>query len=360
MTQQLEVERSGCRLHAQVSGNGPRVVLIQGVGVHGDGWLPQVRRLGQEFCCMRIDNRGIGRSMPAGSSISVEQMTEDVGSLMDAAGWDEAHIVGHSLGGLVALELALSAPHRVKSLALLCTSASGRDLVRMTWWTMSIGLRMKVGPRRSRRRAFLEMVMPRSSLSGADHDDLAASLAPLFGYDLANQPIFAFKQAAAARSYSAENRLGELSGTPTIVMTGSHDRVALPKHGAALAARIRNARRGYPYNRRTRHCWKPCVVRSTAPWACHALGNVNEKVLPILIWLSTQIRPPWLSMIPFAMASPSPAPARRFFFACQKRSKTRDRCSGAMPDPESRTLKRTKPSSQGSATSAISPPSGVW
>jgi pimeloyl-ACP methyl ester carboxylesterase len=242
MTQYLEVVRSGCRLNAQVGGNGPRVVLIQGVGVHGDGWLPQVARLGQEFSCMRIDNRGIGRSIPAGPSISVEQMTADVASLMDAAGWDDAHVVGHSLGGLVALELALSAPRKVKSLALLCTSASGRDLVRMSWWTIWIGIRMKVGPRRSRRRAFLEMVMPRSSLRSANRDDLAAALAPLFGYDLAKQPTIALKQAAAARSYSAENRLGELPRMPTIVISGSDDRVALPMHGAALARRIRDAR----------------------------------------------------------------------------------------------------------------------
>jgi pimeloyl-ACP methyl ester carboxylesterase len=242
MTRHLEVERSGCRLNARVSGNGPPVVLIQGVGVHGDGWLPQVPRLGREFSCMRIDNRGIGRSIPAGPSISVEQMSDDVGSLMDAAGWDDAHIVGHSLGGLVALELALSAPRRVKSLALLCTSASGRDLVRMSWWAIWIGLRMKVGTRRSRRRAFLEMVMPRSGLRRADHDELAASLAPLFGYDLADQPMIALKQAAAARAYSAGSRLGELPRILTIVMTGSDDRVALPEHGAALARRIGNAR----------------------------------------------------------------------------------------------------------------------
>jgi pimeloyl-ACP methyl ester carboxylesterase len=237
-----EVERLGCRLTATVSGSGPRVVFVHGVGVHGDGWLPQVSALDREFTCLRLDNRGIGRSLPLGAKLSVEQMTADVLALMDAAGWDDAHVVGHSLGGLVALETALSSPRRVRSLALLCTSAAGRDLVRLTWWSFRIGLRMKVGPRQRRRRAFVEMVMPASNLVDADLDEIAASLAPLFGYDLADQPVIALHQAGAARSYSAADRLRELPAVPMMVITGTEDRVALPAYGAALAHGLGRAR----------------------------------------------------------------------------------------------------------------------
>jgi pimeloyl-ACP methyl ester carboxylesterase len=242
VTQVLEVESRGCRLTATVSGHGPPVVFIHGVGVHGDGWLPQVEGLAPTYACMRLDNRGIGRSLPIGSALSVEQMTDDVVTLMDAVGWADAHVVGHSLGGLVALELALRAPGRVRSLALLCTSAAGRDLVTLSWWSFWLGLRMKIGPRRRRRRAFLEMVMPASSLPDLDHEASAAALAPLFGYDLADQPIVSLKQAAATRAYSAADRLDELPTVPTMVLTGAEDRVALPQHGAALARRLRHAR----------------------------------------------------------------------------------------------------------------------
>lgn len=242
MTRTLEVERQGCRLTAKVSGSGPPVVLIQGVGLHGDGWLPQVAALEQAYTCLRLDNRGIGRSLPIGSALSVEQMAGDVRALMDAAGWDDAHVVGHSLGGLVGLALALESPRRVRSLALLCTGAAGRDLVTLSWWSFRIGVRMKMGPRSHRRRAFLEMVMPASSLWGADHEAIAASLAPLFGYDLADQPLISLKQAAAARSFSAADRLDELPAVPTVVVTGAEDRVSLPAHGAALARRLPHAR----------------------------------------------------------------------------------------------------------------------
>jgi len=242
VTRTLEVEREDCRLTAKLGGSGPPVVLIQGVGLHGDGWLPQVAALEPAYACLRVDNRGIGASLPIGAPLSVERMAGDVRALMDAAGWDDAHVVGHSLGGLVGLELALASPRSVRSLALLCTGAAGRDLVQLTWWSFRIGLRMKIGPRHLRRRAFLEMVLPAAHLDGADHAALAAAWAPLFGYDLADQPLISLQQAAAARAYSAAERLHELPQVPTTVVTGSEDRVSRPEHGADLARRLPHAR----------------------------------------------------------------------------------------------------------------------
>ena len=118
------VEHHGCRLVYRVGGDGPPVLLVQGVGVHGDGWRPQVDALAGRFRCLTFDNRGMGRSQPAGGPVTVEQMAEDARALMDAQGWDSAHVVGHSLGGAVALHLALTTPPRVRSLSLLCTFAA--------------------------------------------------------------------------------------------------------------------------------------------------------------------------------------------------------------------------------------------
>src|SRR6478752_9737116 len=110
-----------CDLSYTVRGNGPPVLLIQGVGVQGDAWMPQTDDLAADFTCVTFDNRGMGRSQPAAVAITVEQMARDALAILDAAGIASAHVVGHSLGGVVALQLALSAPARVRSLALLCT-----------------------------------------------------------------------------------------------------------------------------------------------------------------------------------------------------------------------------------------------
>jgi|GEM_PF-55086 len=235
------VEVDGCRLAYSVRGDGPPVLMIQGVGLHGEGWRPQVDALADRYRCLTFDNRGVGRSRPAGAEVSVERMARDALALMDARGWASAHVVGHSLGGLVALGMALRAPERVRSLALLCTFARGSEAARsarMMW----IGMRTRVGTRRMRRRAFLEIILPPEMLAGADREALAAELAPLFGHDLGDPEPATDRQLAAMRAYDAAPRLGELAGIPTLVVSAEHDPIAPPELGRALAAGIAGAR----------------------------------------------------------------------------------------------------------------------
>jgi pimeloyl-ACP methyl ester carboxylesterase len=121
-------EQAGCPLHCTVAGRGPAVLFIQGVGVHGDGWRPRVDELTRHFTCITFENRGVGHSVPAAAPITITQMAADALAALEGLGIESAHVVGHSLGGLVALELALTARERVRSLALMCTFASGRNL----------------------------------------------------------------------------------------------------------------------------------------------------------------------------------------------------------------------------------------
>lgn len=88
----------------------------------------------------------------------------------------------------VALELALNARERVRSLALLCSFAGGRQATPMTPRMIWVGLRTRLGPRRWRRRAFLELVVPPDVLAATDRDAFAERLATIFGHDLGDQP----------------------------------------------------------------------------------------------------------------------------------------------------------------------------
>lgn len=81
------IEYAGCRLSYRVLGEGSPVLLIQGVGVHGDAWWPQVELLSERYRCLWFDNRGLGRSQPRGAALSVRQMADDARALMDAAPW---------------------------------------------------------------------------------------------------------------------------------------------------------------------------------------------------------------------------------------------------------------------------------
>ena len=236
------LDHHGCRLSYRVRGEGPSVLFIQGVGVHGDGWNPQVDGLRRRFRCLTFDNRGMGLSQPVGRPLSIPQMAADALAIMDAEGWPAAHVVGHSLGGLIAQHLALVARERVLSLALLCTICRGKDAAipspRMMW----LGLRSNVGTLRMRRHAFLQIVMPPEALLRADRDALAEQLAPLFGHDLAVQPPIAMKQLSAMARYDATPRLGELAGLRTLVVSAAHDPIARPEFGRRLAESIPGAR----------------------------------------------------------------------------------------------------------------------
>jgi pimeloyl-ACP methyl ester carboxylesterase len=218
------------------------VVMIQGVNVGGGAWRPQMEGLGDAYRCLAFDNRGFGESLPCGERLTVDLLADDLLALMDGQEWPSAHLVGHSLGGLDALFAARRAPERVRSLSLLCTGARGSRLTRITPWTLAIGVRTRIGPRRLRRRAFLEIVMPREVLRQTDRDALAVEVGELFGHDLAEQPAIVMQQLATLRRADARGFLPELGGVPVLVASAEHDRLAPPVLGRALAGAIRGAR----------------------------------------------------------------------------------------------------------------------
>jgi pimeloyl-ACP methyl ester carboxylesterase len=234
-------EYRGCRLAYRIDGAGPPLVWIQGVGAHGLSLNPQVEILKTRFACLTFDNRGIGASQPVGMPLSVEQMAADTLALMDHVGWASAHIVGHSLGGLVALRLALMAKARVRSMSLLCSFARGADALRMTLALVWILLRLKFAPRRWRRDAFMELVLP-SDRARNYSNELVKRFSDVLGHDVADMPSIVSQQLAALREHEVTPHLRELAGIPTLVISGEKDKIAPPSSGRAIAAGIPGAR----------------------------------------------------------------------------------------------------------------------
>ncbi len=222
-------------------GQGPAVLLIQGVGLIGNGWRPQVKGIADRFTVVTFDNRGIGGSSITSGELSIKAMAADALTIMDHEKIENFHVAGHSMGGVIAQELALTAPHRVKSLSLLCTFAHGRQATRLTLPVLWIGLRTRVGPRRCRRNAFLEIIMPPAYLRAVDRGRLAKELEPLFGHDLADQPPIVMKQLRAMAKYDRRPDLPRLKSIPTLVLSASEDRIALPAYGRELAEIIPGA-----------------------------------------------------------------------------------------------------------------------
>jgi pimeloyl-ACP methyl ester carboxylesterase len=236
------LDNAGASLHYVRTGHGPPVLLIQGVGAIGNAWRPQIATLSDRYTLVSFDNRGIGESSIRDGQFTIEAMAADALAIMDAEGVDRFHVAGHSMGGVIAQALALAAPSRVKSLALLCTFARGKDGSAMTLPMLGTALRMRIGTRAQRRNAFLELIMPARFLQQVDRTRLAAELQPLFGHDLADQPPIVMKQLKAMSRFDAGAQLNELATIPTLVVSAVEDRIAGRSTGRALATAIPGSR----------------------------------------------------------------------------------------------------------------------
>ncbi|MDB6123831.1 MAG: putative hydrolase [Pedosphaera sp.] len=236
------VKTPDANLYYELAGKGPPVLFIQGVGAAGEAWRPQVTALQNNFQTLLYDNRGLGQSLPCSGPITIEAMVQDARALLDAAGWDSAHIIGHSMGGVIAQQLALDCPKRVRSLGLLCTFPRGKDAARLTLRVLWLSLRVRIGSRSMRRHAFLDMLMPKDHLKTVDLDTLAAQMAKLIGRDLADSPPILMQQLRALGRHDSSRQLQRLVGIPTLVLSAEHDPIAPPHYGHRLAGLIPGAR----------------------------------------------------------------------------------------------------------------------
>jgi pimeloyl-ACP methyl ester carboxylesterase len=236
------LDTPGASLSYTASGAGPPVLLVQGVGAIGRTWEPQIEGLASAYRVAAFDNRGIGGSTIRDGRLTIDDMASDALAVADALGFERFHLGGHSMGGVIAQAVALRAPRRLLSLAFLCTFARGKQGATMSLPMVLTALRMRIGTRRSRRNAFLSLIMPERYLAEVDRDGLAARLQPLFGHDLADQAPIAMKQLGAMAKYDASRQLSTLAGIPTLVVAAREDRIALPRYNRELADAIPGAR----------------------------------------------------------------------------------------------------------------------
>lgn len=236
------IATKNARVQYWKTGAGPAVVLVQGAGVIGEGWRPQIDALKDRYTVIWIDNRGIGQSALTTGTLTVEDMADDVLAVVDAEGIERFHLAGHSMGGLIAQQVALCRPARVISLGLLCTFLIGRQGSAMSLPLLLIAIRSRIGTRRMRRHAFVEMVMPHEYLGTVDRDALCEGLQGLFGRDLADQPPILMQQVKAMSRFDASRRLHALAHIPTLVLSASQDLIARPEYGRALAGAIPGSR----------------------------------------------------------------------------------------------------------------------
>src|SRR5438094_250084 len=113
-------------LHHVLGGDGEPLLLIQGMsGTHLSWGEEFLGALQDDFQTVSYDHRGIGLSPATSDPFSIADLAEDAAALLDRLGWESAHVLGISMGGMVAQELALAHPDRIRTLTLGCTYCGG-------------------------------------------------------------------------------------------------------------------------------------------------------------------------------------------------------------------------------------------
>ncbi len=221
------------------AGEGPPLLLIMGMSgtKHhwGDAVLEQLRR---DFDTIVYDHRDAGESSRTGKPFTIAELAEDAAGLLQALRLDSAHVMGISMGGMVAQELALAHPERIRSLTLGCTYCGGEGSSLTSEEVMGrIMEGMSSGDRERAIRTGWEVNV--SPSFAADEDAYARFLANGMRYALPVAVIM--KQMRAIVGHDTSARLPDLR-TPTLVVHGTLDQMLPVENGHMIAGLIPDAR----------------------------------------------------------------------------------------------------------------------
>ncbi len=229
---------NGIEIYYELHGAGEPLLLIMGLGANATAWFIQVPEFSKHYQVIAFDNRGAGRSEKPNEPYTIMQMADDADGLMEELGVQSAHVFGMSLGGMVAQELALRHPERVRTLVLGGTSCGGPKATPpppatiqhfITVAGMPIAQAIENGMRLLYSDGFIEANREWLVKRSLEH----AHLMP--------PPYALQRQVMAVLSFNTHERLHEVH-VPSLVITGTDDKIVPSLNSRVLAGRIPDAR----------------------------------------------------------------------------------------------------------------------
>jgi pimeloyl-ACP methyl ester carboxylesterase len=220
-------------------GAGEPVLLIQGMsGTHLAWGEAFMAGLGQDLDVVVYDHRGVGESTPQTDEFTIAQLADDAAGLLDALGWDSAHVLGISMGGMVAQELALRHPRRIRTLTLGCTYPGGAEgqLADPALIQELAGALLSGDRERALRTGYAANL---SAAHIADEANWEPFRAMATAVPVAVPVIMLQMQAVMGHDTSA--RLASIEA-PTLVVHGTEDRMLPVVNGELIARAIPHAR----------------------------------------------------------------------------------------------------------------------
>jgi 3-oxoadipate enol-lactonase len=217
---------------------GQPVLMIMGLAASSRMWFRLAPRIAACHRVILIDNRGTGDSPPARPGLTMADLARDAVGALDEAGVESAHVIGASMGGMIAQHLALDHRQRVRSLVLACTTPGGARGAPPWRMLAASALRPLVGSRRSFPIVAPILYSERTRRERPDRlrEDLELRVAD-------GTPMRTlYSQMGAIAGHDTRARLAELSDLPTLVLHGLDDALIPPDRGRDLAKLIPGAR----------------------------------------------------------------------------------------------------------------------
>ncbi len=233
-----KIQVNDIQIDYEVEGEGPPLLLIYGLAGRGNGFRHQIPALSEKFRTITFDNRGVGESGQPEEPYSISGMADDAAGLLDGLGIASACVFGVSMGGMIAQELALRHPDRVRKLALGCTHCGIKNCIPSPKWVTEI---FKTLPGKPREQAVRDSVPFNFSPHTQQHrpDLIEAEIERMIPNG--QRPHAYENQVRAIYSFDAFDRLGEIR-IPTLILTGKDDVLIPPENSRMLAGRIPGAR----------------------------------------------------------------------------------------------------------------------
>jgi len=227
-------ENHGARIYWDEQGQGAPVLLIMGLGWTSAMWHRTRPILVKQYRTVALDNRGVGRSDAPTGPYSIALMASDAAAVLDAAGIERAHIFGVSMGGMIAQELALQYPDRVRSLILGCTAAGGPHAVRADSEVLQALFRRGLTP-----DEFAESMNPFIYHPSTPRELVEEDM--ILRRKWYPTDIGFLAQLQGIMGWEAYSRLPRIAA-PTLVVHGDSDRLIPPANGDLIAKRIPEAK----------------------------------------------------------------------------------------------------------------------
>jgi 3-oxoadipate enol-lactonase len=216
------------------SGSGPPLLLIMGMSGTSLHWgEPFLELLRGDFEVIAYDHRGVGASSPLTGEVTIAQLAQDASALLSALELDSAHVLGISMGGMIAQELALKHPEQVRTLTLGCTYCGGPEMTQGPPWVLQkLTEGMLSGDRERALRTAWEVNVSQAMAEDADaYADFHA-----IGQQRAVAVPVITAQLQACLAHDTSARLHELQ-MPTLVIHGTDD-LMIPVENARQIARL--------------------------------------------------------------------------------------------------------------------------